>query len=145
MRWLGPIRYNIASLFYILNTKKRYADVSIDGINNSDNYLFIVVANTKYTGKGMMIAPNAKLDDSLLDLIVVKNDINKIQLMKLLSQLFTGEHITSKYVKYKQIKKLKIVPNTKEALNIDGEIYGSTPVTVTVLNKKISIYSDSIS
>jgi len=114
----------------------------VDGISDSDNYLFIFVANTKYTGTGMLIAPNARLNDGLLDLIVVKSNINKIQLVKLLFQLFTGEHIHSPYVEYKQIKQLSIKPNKNEVLNIDGEIYGSTPVTISVLKKKLSIYSD---
>jgi len=142
MRWLGTIRYNVASLFYILNIKNRYADIVIDGISCSDNYLFVLIANTKYTGKGMMIAPNAKINDGLIDLIVVKNNINKIQLMRLLPQLFSGEHIHSKYVEYRQISELRIIPNINESLNIDGEIYGFTPVRVRVLNKKLSIYSD---
>ena len=141
MRWLGPIRYNVASLFYILNTNKRYANISIDGVNSSGHYLFILIANTKYTGKGMMIAPNAQLDDGLLDLIIVKNNINKIQLIKLLSQLYTGEHIYSKYVDYRQIKNLNIIPSKNDYLNIDGEIYGTTPVTISILSKKLSIYS----
>ena len=29
-------------------------------------YIIIFVANTKYTGKGMLIAPNAKLNDGLI-------------------------------------------------------------------------------
>ena len=40
IRWLGSNRYNIASLIYIANTKKRYADIVVDGISDSDNYLF---------------------------------------------------------------------------------------------------------
>ena len=144
LRWLGPMRYNLASLIYILNIKDRYADIIIDDINYSDNYLFILIANTKYTGKGMMIAPKAKLDDGLLDLIIVKNNVNKIHLIKLLSQLFTGHHIYSKYVEYQQIQEFRIIPNKDEFLNIDGEIYGTTPVSISVLNRKLSIYSNLI-
>ena len=141
MRWLGPIRYNVASLFHIFNTNKRYANISIDGVNSSGHYLFILIANTKYTGKGMMIAPKAQLDDGLLDVIIVKNNINKIQLVKLLSQLYTGKHIHSKYVDYRQIHNLKIAPSKNDCLNIDGEIYGTTPVTISILSKKLSINS----
>ena len=92
----------------------------------------------------MMIAPNAKLDDGLLDLIIVKNNINKIQLIKLLPQLFTGYHIYSHYVEYQTVKEVKIIPNKDEFLNIDGGIYGTTPVSISVLNKKLPIFSDLI-
>ena len=129
-------------IFNTFNKKNRYADIVVDGISDSDNYLFIFVANTKYTGKGMLIAPNAKLNDGLIDLIVVKNKIKKIELAKLFPQLYTGKHIQSHHVEYKQIERLSIHPKKNEFLNIDGEIYGSTPVTISVLKKKLSIYSD---
>ena len=142
LRWLGLMRYNIASLFHILIRKDRYAKLIIDGTDYSANYLFVLIANTKYTGKGMIVAPNASLHDNLLDLIIVENNINKIQLIKLLPQLFTGQHINSKYVSYKQVSKLQIVPNKDEPLNIDGEIYGLSPVEIQISDKKISICSD---
>ena len=142
LRWLGLMRYNIASLFHIMRRKDRYAKLIIDGIDYSANYLFVLIANTKYTGKGMIVAPNASLYDNLLDLIIVENNINKIQLMKLLPQLFTGKHINSKYVTYQQVSKLQIIPNKDESLNIDGEIYGSSPVKIQISEKKLSIYSD---
>ena len=141
MRWLGPSRYNIASLIYIIINKNRYADIVIDGITKSDNYLFVLIANTKYTGKGMIVAPNAELNDGLIDLIVVKNNINKIELAKLLPRLFTGDHIYSQHVEYKQIEQLHIKPKQDEFLNIDGEIHGSTPVKISVLPKTLNIFN----
>ena len=140
MRWLGTARYTIASLFYIFNIKKRYANIWINNKKYRDDYLFILIANTKYTGKGMLIAPNASLNDRLLDLIIVKNNINKFALIKLLPKLFIGDHINSKYVEYKQVKSLKIKPENNEFLNIDGEIYGTTPVTVNISDKRLPIY-----
>ena len=104
----------------------------------------ILLANTKYTGKGMMVAPNAQLDDGFLDLILVKDKINRFQLLKLLPKLFTGDHIKSPYVKYQQIKYLNINPKINELLNIDGEIYGTTPVSIDILNKKLPIFYDCI-
>ncbi len=142
LRWLGLMRYNIASLFHIMIRKDRYAKLIIDGTEYSANYLFVLIANTKYTGKGMIVAPNARLNDNLLDLIIVKNNIKKIQLMKLLPQLFTGKHIYSKYVDYKQVSTLQIISNREEPLNIDGEIYGSSPVEIQISEKKLFICSD---
>tara|TARA_B100000579_G_scaffold97578_1_gene77394 strand:+ start:3420 stop:4328 length:909 start_codon:yes stop_codon:yes gene_type:complete len=140
IRWLGTARYTIASLFYILKIKKRYAHLLINNKKYKEDYLFVLIANTKYTGKGMLIAPDANLDDGLLDLIIVKNNITKFALIQLLPKLFTGDHIESQYVEYKQVKSLEIIPEKNECLNIDGEIYGITPVTVEISNKKLPIY-----
>ena len=140
IRWLGTVRYTISSLFYIFNIKKRYGTLFINSKKFKENYLFVLIANTKYTGKGMLIAPDANLNDGLLDLIIVKNNINKFALIKLLPKLFTGEHISSQYVEYKQVKSIEIIPEKNECLNIDGEIYGTTPVKVNISNKKLPIY-----
>ena len=86
----------------------------------------------------MLIAPDANIYDGLLDLIIVKNNINKFALIKLLPKLFTGEHISSQYVEYKQVKSIEIIPEKNECLNIDGEIYGTTPVKVNISNKNYS-------
>ena len=142
IRWAGPARYTISSLFYIFNIKNRYAKIFIDSTKHEEDYLFILLSNTKYTGKGMLIAPNAKLDDGLLDLISVKNNINTFELIKLLPKLFTGDHINSPYVEYQKVKSLEIIPKKNESLNIDGEIYGLTPVQVNIINKKLPIYFD---
>ena len=75
---------------------------------------------------------------------MVKDKINRFQLLKLLPKLFTGDHIKSPYVKYQQIKYLNINPKINELLNIDGEIYGTTPVSIDILNKKLPIFYDCI-
>ena len=141
LRWIGPGRYTFASLIYILRTKKREAILTIDNNKSKGNYLFITVNNTIYTGKGMKIAPNAKLDDGLLDINVIKNNISKLQLFKLLPQLFTGEHIESPYVEYHQCKNIKINFSGIQKINIDGEIITGSNIEVSVLKQKLCIYS----
>ena len=141
LRFLGPLRYTLVSLLYILNLKSRYATIKINGEQYTNNFLFITLTNTIYTGKGMMIAPNALMDDGLLDLIIIKNNINRLDLIKLFIQIFKGEHIHSKYVNYQQIKTLSIQSKDNNPLNIDGEIKGNTPVDISILPKKLMIYN----
>ena len=141
LRWLGTSRYTLASLVYILKSKKREAIFTIDQKQFKGNYLFITISNTIFTGKGMKIAPHAKLDDGLLDINVIKNNINKIQLFKLLPQLFTGGHIKSSYVEYIQGKNITIDFDGMQSINIDGEIISGENLKVSVLEKKLCIYS----
>ena len=140
LRFLGPSRYTIASLLYILFSKNRYATLIIDSKKEKNNYLFIMVSNTIYTGKGMKISPNAKLDDGLLDINIVKNNVSKLQLFKLLPQIFTGRHINSKYVKYFNGKSIQINFKDKQILNIDGEISNGENIKISILEKKLPIY-----
>ena len=75
LRFLGSSRYMIASIYYAFNKINRRAKVQIDEHEITDNFLFILNLNTIHTGKGMKAAPNALLDDGLIDIIILKANI----------------------------------------------------------------------
>jgi diacylglycerol kinase family enzyme len=138
LRWLGTQRYNIATLIEVMRNSKRFAKLSINGETISNDFAFIIACNTIHVGKGMKMAPKASIDDGLVDIIIVPK-VNRIKLLKLFPKLFTGEHINSPYLEYKQVNSFSIVPNENNKLNIDGELLGTTPVKVKVLNKEIEV------
>jgi len=140
LRWLGPMRYNIASIIEIFRYKGRKAKIILDNNEQfSDNYALITICNTIYVGKGMKMAPHAKLNDGKMDIIMIKDDFSKIELLKLFPKLFTGEHIQNQKVIYKQAKSFRLNPTKNEILNIDGEISGKTPITVNTIPKAIEL------
>ena len=138
MRWLGSQRYNIASVLEVLKYKSRLARIEIEGKMIDADFGFVIGCNTIHTGKGMKMAPHAKLDDGLLDLIIVKK-AGRIKFLKMFPKIFTGKHIEDPIVEYQQVKKFCIYPERKNILNIDGELLGETPVVVEVIPKKIEV------
>jgi len=138
MRWLGSQRYNIASLIEIMKFKKRKCKLIINEKNISDDYSFVLCCNTIHTGKGMKIAPKAKLDDGLMDVVAVKKT-NRLKLLKLFPKIFSGNHVNDPVVKYHQVKAISINPDINSDLIIDGEVLGKTPCTMEVLGKKIDV------
>ena len=139
IRFIGGIRYNLASLYCILLKKARIANVVLDNKNEKKEYLFILSMNTIHTGKGMKAAPKALLDDGYVDVIIVENNLSTLQLLLLMPKLFSGKHIQSKFVRYSHNKNIRIIPKEDEILNIDGEMKGSTPIDIEVLPKRIKI------
>ena len=142
-RWLGTSRYTILSLFEIIFKKTNRAIITYYDKKNKkykldNNFMFAVVCNTIHTGKGMKIAPKAKLNDGLMDLVLIK-DAPRIKLLKLMPKLFTGKHINNNIVEYIHISKMKLIPNKKNQLNIDGEIKGETPFKLNVIPNAIEI------
>jgi len=109
MRWVGKQRYNIASIFEVLSHKKRFARVSIDDNSIAADFAFIIGCNTIHTGKGMKMAPLARLDDGLIDLIIVRK-VSRFKLLKLFPKVFSGNHISDPGVDYRQVKKFSIFP-----------------------------------
>ena len=138
MRWLGTQRYNVATLIEVMRNSKRFAELKVNGESITDDFAFIIACNTIHVGKGMKMAPKAQVDDGLVDIIIVPK-VNRFSLLKLFPKLFTGEHINSPELQYKQVNSFSIIPKENNKLNIDGELLGTTPVNVRVLQKEIEI------
>ena len=139
-RWLGTSRYTIMSIVEVLRFKRRKATLILDGKDVIDDFTFIMACNTIHTGKGMKIAPNAKIDDGLMDIIVVKGNVSKLKLLQTLPKIFTGAHIYDPNVHSYQAKDFSLIPQKKEGLNIDGELLGSTPINATVIKHALKIF-----
>ena len=138
LRIIGGQRYNIASIFEIIKNKKREARLIVDGRVREDDFCFIISCNTKYVGKGMKMAPNASIDDGLIDLIIVKKT-SRSTLLSVFPKLFNGTHIEHDACEYLQCHSFSIIPKENGQLNIDGEIIGYTPVNVDIVKEGIEL------
>ena len=138
LRIIGGQRYNVASIFEIIKNKKREAKLIIDGNEREDDFCFIISCNTKYVGKGMKMAPNASIDDGLIDLIIVKKN-SRATLLSVFPKLFNGAHIEHDACEYIQCHSFSIIPKENGQLNIDGEIIGQTPVDVDIIKEGIEL------
>ena len=76
----------------------------------------------------------------LLDLVLLESKISTLKLIILLTKIFKGTHIHSKYVKYIQAKSIIIKPKINSILNIDGENKLKTPIEISVLPKVFKIF-----
>ena len=71
LRFLGPIRYDVASIITLIEKKIHKAKIQVDGEQKMLECAFIVGCNSKHTGKGMIVAPNGGFSDKKIDLITV--------------------------------------------------------------------------
>ncbi len=140
-RWLGPSRYTIISIVEIIKNKIRTATLNYKNKKIKKEFTFIIACNTRHVGKGMMMAPNAKIDDGLLDLIIVNGNISRLKLFQTLPKLFKGTHIDDPEVEYLQVKDFSLHTDSKDNLNIDGELKGDTPIDVKIIPKAIEIFN----
>lgn len=136
---LGSISYTLATLEKILFLKTYPLEIILDGKSIKQDNIFVEIANTKYTGADFLMAPEAKLDDGLLD-VVLSCKTSRINVLKLLLQVFKGKHIYNKDVDY--IKAKNITVKTKEAklLTPDGEAYGATPLTISCKKQDLDFF-----
>jgi len=90
------------------------------------------VANGRYFGGGMHVAPEARPDDGLLDLVVVPA-LRKHVLVTRLPRLYRGTHLSVPGVALFRGRRVELEPLGQPALGeIDGEPVARLPMTVEV-------------
>ena len=93
------------------------------------------VANARYFGGGMMIAPEAKLDDGFLDVINI-GDINTAKIILNAYTLYRGTHTSLKEVKDTLAKRIEARPFADDQevhIEVDGELLGRLPAVYEVV------------
>jgi diacylglycerol kinase (ATP) len=136
LRWMGTSRYTWASLMSLMRRRLRQATLCIDDERCPDNYVFVFACNTRFTGKGMKMAPSAKLDDGLIDLLVVPKT-GRLKLLSLFYKVYDGSHINSSVLQYHTVPKFAIESTTEGYVNIDGEAKKTKLVEVEIESRAL--------
>lgn len=93
------------------------------------------VANARYFGGGMMIAPDAKLDDGRLDVVNI-GDIRTARILLNAYTLYNGTHLDLSEVKSSRAKRVEVAPADPRAeihLETDGELPGRLPAVYEIV------------
>ena len=138
LRALGPVRYAISAFIHILRGRSHNARLIVDNQVPEDDFMFVAACNTKYTGKDMLLAPRAKINDGVFDVIVVRRAA-RFQLLNMLSRVFDGSHLELPGIEYYQVRSMSIETPGTDVLNLDGEIKGTTPVTAEIMPAALRI------
>ncbi len=138
LRWFGKQRYNIAAILEIIMNQKRFTRILVDGKEIKGDFGFIMGSNTMHAGNGMKVAPKAKIDDGFIDLIIVKKS-SRFKYLTLFPKIFDGTHIKDNIVQYVKVERFSIIPEKNSKLTIDGEVYGSTPISVEIVPRAIGV------
>ncbi|MCP4096115.1 MAG: diacylglycerol kinase family lipid kinase [Planctomycetaceae bacterium] len=141
-RWMGPVRYTVASLVELVRAKKRAGTLRFNDREINGEFCFVLACNTIHTGKQMKMAPRATLDDGLIDLVVVKHGPGLFKMLSLFSKLYDGNYIHDPAVEYHQVNRFVLNPDIAGPLNVDGELLGKTPAEVVMLPAAFEVYCD---
>lgn len=140
LRGLGRPRYTLAALWEILRARQRHARITLDGQVHEGEFLFATCCNTKFTGRGMKLAPRAELGDGELDVVLVRH-ASRTQIFKMLTHVYDGTHIGQPGVEYHRVRSFAIESDTADRLNIDGEITGATPVALEIQPAALRVFA----
>lgn len=132
LKWLGNSAYTVAVLLRLPWLKAQRLSLDIDGKLVEREGVFVEVANSSYTGTSFLIAPKARLDDGLLDVVLLKR-ISRIGLLRLFRTVFDGSHLRHPQVEYLQVRSITVTEPIPGQLVPDGEILGRSPASFECL------------
>ncbi|GAM28020.1 hypothetical protein SAMD00019534_111960, partial [Acytostelium subglobosum LB1] len=119
MRWMGKaVRYTTAAVIELFKGEKILARIEYEDANGEssaieDEFCLAIINNIQGAAKGMKMAPKAKLNDGLFDLILIKST-KALDLMNVFAKVYDGTHTELDYVIYKQVKRFSITPFKKD-------------------------------
>jgi diacylglycerol kinase (ATP) len=131
----GRLSFALAALQSTLTFEKPAVRVSLDG--GRETRLAVTnfcVANARYFGGGMKIAPNAKLDDGLFDVVAV-GDLSAFAILTKSYRVYLGTHLGMQDVHHALARRVEARPVGGEEvkLEIDGELAGRLPATFEIV------------
>jgi diacylglycerol kinase (ATP) len=112
--------------------------LTLDGEALSVRALMCSVANSTSYGGGMLIAPNAQLDDGLFDICLLR-EAGRIEFLRAFPRVFKGTHITHPKVTMLRAKVVGVESDPPLPILIDGDVIGTTPVTFTLTPAAIHV------
>src|SRR3989440_418785 len=137
----GKLSFALAALQSTLAFEKPAVRVSLDGGREARlTVANFCVANARYFGGGMKIAPNAKLDDGVFDVVAV-GDMSALSILADSYRVYLGTHLGMRDVHHARAQQVSARPVAGEVvkLEIDGELAGRLPATFEVLQGALRV------
>ncbi|NIM71328.1 MAG: YegS/Rv2252/BmrU family lipid kinase [Xanthomonadales bacterium] len=139
LKWAGPGAYTLGTLWQLRRLRTVPLRLRLDGRPLERDGLLIEASNSRYTGTHFLIAPAARLDDGLLDVTLVAG-LTRRRLLRLLPTVYSGGHLRFEEVSTWQVRELCIDAPADLPLSVDGELRGTSPVTIRCLPRAVEMF-----
>jgi len=143
--WLGGrVSFGAALLHTAARSDRARLVVQLD--DSHERHLTVAnlcIANARYFGGGMKIAPDAKLTDGRLDVVSV-GDLSALKIFTSAPRLYLGSHLSMPEVNHALARKVYVrAANKKEEIGIevDGELPGRLPAMFQVIPASLRVRS----
>lgn len=136
----GTVPYLLGVLKHLAQYKSVNVSLTVDGISLEQEVMFVDVANGKYVGAGMTIAPHAEVDDGLFDVIVVGN-FGRVESLLRLPTLYRGTFLNNSRIGFFRGEHVELRSEAPLSIHVEGEYIGETPAAFDILKKALKVSS----
>ncbi|MFF3687946.1 diacylglycerol/lipid kinase family protein [Streptomyces sp. NPDC002187] len=127
----GAASYYAGGLRAVVSWRPAAYRITIDGVEHERLGYTVVAANSGFYGFGRKVAPDARLDDGLLDVVVIQHAPKRL-FFTMMNELKTGAHLKRPQVEILRGKEVRIEADREVPYGADGEVDATLPVTVRV-------------
>jgi diacylglycerol kinase (ATP) len=134
----GKASFFVALVEVFFGWKNVEMRVRVDAEERSGKINNTVVANGQYHGGGMWLAPEARPDDGLFDVLVF-GDLTKVDFVRNVGKIYRGTHLS--HPKIEQLRGALVEIDADEPLPIelDGEQPGTTPARFEIVPRALRV------
>ncbi len=136
-KWLGgKVAFFAATLRAMASYRNASVRVKVDGKPWFEGPIFnVAIANGRFFGGGMMIAPHADPSDGRFECVAI-GDMSRPEVLALSAKIYQGAHLASRDVKVTsgtRVEAEPLHPWASVLLDVDGEQPGRLPVKASLL------------
>jgi diacylglycerol kinase (ATP) len=137
-RNLGNLTYYVALLALGLGLRGTRATIVIDGKAMRQRIIMVLVTNVQLYGGTVRLAPQAQLDDGLLDVYVFKGD-NMIDALAHIAMITLGRQSQNPDLEIFRAREVSVRASKPLAVQFDGDPAGLSPVTIKVVPRALHV------
>jgi YegS/Rv2252/BmrU family lipid kinase len=112
--------------------------ITADGHGIEGRLLLAFVANARYCGNRMHVAPTARVDDGRLDVLAVE-ELSLLQVLPKLAKLYGGRILGDRAVQHFTAETVRIETDPPVTVQADGQIVGTTPAEFSLQPRALSV------
>jgi len=137
-RFLGRAIYVYGALVALARWKPASFEVRAEGRSERFEGWSVVCANTSVYGGGMFIAPDASVEDGLLDVVLMRGS-SRARFLAALPKVAKGEHVRRRDVSVSRAREVEVSASRPFVVYGDGDPIAELPVVVRVLPAAVRV------
>ncbi len=135
----GRLSFLRAILITTLTYRGHLVALSLDGAPAQQMLLGNAwFANGQYSGGGIRMAPRARLDDGLLD-VVCMGDMSRLQKVIFFPKLRSGAFVDLPQVTYRTARRIEAESAATVGISTEGEVIGTLPATFELIGERLKV------
>lgn len=138
---IGQLAYYMKGLEKLPRLRPIELFIQSEEMTLHEEVMLFLVSNSNSVGGFEKLAPDASLNDGLLDVLILKK-CNLAEFIRVVTLALRGEHAQDPNVIYFQTKQIEVNSPDYVQINLDGEFGGKLPVVVTNLHSHLQIIVD---